>query len=463
MSQLYLRPRGRGAPYAFNVSVSTGGSNWISGAVSFLIGAWYSRSEHDFNTFVPLNWAWNYAGASLADGLVTEPALYNVAAAPGSSFAFSWSRPSGRQPDHYSIYWMPGAAFSSLGSAVKVLPASGLVNGSIPGSATSALVLNGTSRTQQLTVPVVATHASGVHIPGNRAMSFAPASLATISGVSGIANGTYSVLNATVDWTADGPVTELTLVGVGGVTPAAQSGTCTYSCGPLCPRLTPLGGYRPQTFISLEQSLELLGEGPCDTSACGEQQPLSLLSGQPWRRVGFDVAYGGLGTGDADSAVAPGREPGGLSRLNSWAREGTELELVDDEGWSSSATFASPALLRYFGTLELPSHPGTTHRWGDSYRFALRVHGVKRSDDERGWFAVSAVSTGAGGTFTIGGDETAQFAPGVAFYVAGSTGNDKPYCVAGSAYNTAANTTTVTVTNSVPSAVADGRLEVQDW
>ncbi|MDQ3022951.1 MAG: hypothetical protein M3R04_01005, partial [bacterium] len=104
MSQLFIRPRGRGAPFACGGSVSAGGSNWINGPVSFLIAAWYSQSEHDFNSFAPLNWVWQYAGASLSESSVSENGVCNLSAAPGSSFAFSWSRPSGRQPDHYSIY-----------------------------------------------------------------------------------------------------------------------------------------------------------------------------------------------------------------------------------------------------------------------------------------------------------------------------------------------------------------------
>jgi hypothetical protein len=462
MSQLYLRPRGRGAPFACLASVSGGGSNWIAGPVSFLIGAWYSRSEHDFTTFVPLNWSWRFAGASLAEQLVTESGVQNLTAAPASSFACSWSRPTGRQPDHYSIYWQPGPLFTPLALAVKVLPASGLVQGNIPGSATSAVVLNGTSRTQTLTVPVVAKQATGVHIPGNRAMSFGPGSFADIADVDGIADGLYAVTSASVDWTADGPVTVLELDGVSGVTPAASSGTCRYDCGPLCLRPTPSGGYRPLTYLSLEHTLQLIGDNTCEPDAAGRLQPVSPASGQPYRRIGIELAFGGLSPGN-NGANAPGAEPGGLARLNTWARLGTEVELVDSEGWSSAEEFASPALIRYFGALELPSNPGTSRRWGDTHRFALRLDGVKRTDDERGWLSVRAVTSGAGGSFEVDGDETALLYAGSGFVVLGSTGNDGPYCVDSSSYSAATNRTTVVVTGSVPSAVADGRVEVQDW
>ncbi len=343
-----------------------------------------------------------------------------------------------------------------------MLPSGGLSHGNIPGSAVSALVLNGTSRTQTLTVPVVAVHATGVHIPGNRAMSFGPTSFANIAGAAGITDGLYSVGSSSVDWTADGPVTVLALDGVSGVTPAAATGTCQYDCGPLGLRTTPSGGYRAVTFLSLEQSMQLSGDNVCEPDFSGRLQPLSFMTGQPYRRIGIELAFGGLSPG-ALGSVAPGGEAGALARLNTWARQGVELELVDEEGWSSADYFASPSAVRWFGSIELPGHPGTSRRWGDTHRFALRVEGLRRTDDERGWFDVRAVVSGSGGSFEIDGDETELFCAGLGFYVAGSAGNDKPYCAAGSSYSAAANRTTVVVTGSIPSGTAGGRIEVQDW
>jgi len=68
---------------------------------------------------------------------------------------------------------------------------------------------------------------------------------------------------------------------------------------------------------------------------------------------------------------------------------------------------------------------------------------------------ITAVGTGAGGTFGIAGDFRAEFPAGLKIIVTGSTGNDGIYTVVSATY--ASPTTTITVIETV-SATADGKL-----
>lgn len=67
-------------------------------------------------------------------------------------------------------------------------------------------------------------------------------------------------------------------------------------------------------------------------------------------------------------------------------------------------------------------------------------------------YAITAVATGLGGTFTVAGDETLNFQPGYKFTITGSTNNDGIWTVVSSTYGA---TTVITVEETV-GAVADG-------
>lgn len=72
-------------------------------------------------------------------------------------------------------------------------------------------------------------------------------------------------------------------------------------------------------------------------------------------------------------------------------------------------------------------------------------------------YAIQAVNAGAK-QFTITGNLTGIFTVGVTFTIAGSTGNNGTYTVSTSTYS--APSTTITVTETVPSAVADGSITI---
>ena len=72
---------------------------------------------------------------------------------------------------------------------------------------------------------------------------------------------------------------------------------------------------------------------------------------------------------------------------------------------------------------------------------------------------ITGVTAVLGGPFTIAGKYDSLFGTGHTFLVAGSTGNDAMWTVASVAY--AANVTTITVTGTPPSAIADGTIYQQ--
>ena len=74
-------------------------------------------------------------------------------------------------------------------------------------------------------------------------------------------------------------------------------------------------------------------------------------------------------------------------------------------------------------------------------------------------YAITAVSTGAGGTFTIAGIHAAEFVAGYEFQVAGSTGNDGYWTVASATDGGVGPTViTVTATQTIPDGTADGNI-----
>ena len=74
-----------------------------------------------------------------------------------------------------------------------------------------------------------------------------------------------------------------------------------------------------------------------------------------------------------------------------------------------------------------------------------------------GSFAITgSVTTGAGGSFQIGGDFTADFVAGLAFTVSGSTGNDGSYTVASSSFS--GGLTTIVVNETISDGTADGSI-----
>lgn len=72
-------------------------------------------------------------------------------------------------------------------------------------------------------------------------------------------------------------------------------------------------------------------------------------------------------------------------------------------------------------------------------------------------YAITAVATGAAGagTFTVAGDQTANFNPGFKFTITGSTANDGVWTVVSSAYSTS---TVITVKEAVTDGTVDGTI-----
>lgn len=85
-----------------------------------------------------------------------------------------------------------------------------------------------------------------------------------------------------------------------------------------------------------------------------------------------------------------------------------------------------------------------------------RCGGVRFRTNPRAAKAIIAVSSGAGGSFTIAGDYTSILIVGTLFNVTGSTGNDGTYTIAGLAL--VGSDTVVTVAETVPDSTADGLL-----
>ena len=74
--------------------------------------------------------------------------------------------------------------------------------------------------------------------------------------------------------------------------------------------------------------------------------------------------------------------------------------------------------------------------------------------------SITGVVSGAGGSFSVSGDQTATITTGTSFFVTGSTGNDKTYSAASSSYDGGTGKTTIVVSGSIASGTADGSIGV---
>ena len=100
-----------------------------------------------------------------------------------------------------------------------------------------------------------------------------------------------------------------------------------------------------------------------------------------------------------------------------------------------------------------------------SYDFSVEkgdtFHKVMTYYEGRGTYPISSVSTGSK-TFTISGDYADDFTPTEKFGVIDSTGNDGDYTIVSVEYSYSADTTIITVSENVPSAVADGAIRYKE-
>jgi len=99
---------------------------------------------------------------------------------------------------------------------------------------------------------------------------------------------------------------------------------------------------------------------------------------------------------------------------------------------------------------------GTADKWkvkdADGDELFAGAAGIKRS--------ITAVGTGAGGSFGVAGDHTAEFAAGTEFTVTGSTGNDGTYTVASVSESGGTTTIVVEADQTVSNATVDGSVHV---
>jgi len=79
-----------------------------------------------------------------------------------------------------------------------------------------------------------------------------------------------------------------------------------------------------------------------------------------------------------------------------------------------------------------------------------------------GKFNITAVSTGAGGSFTVSGNKSSVFSTGDTFTITGSTNNNATWTISAITYNSGPNTTTFTVTGTV-GATADGQINFSTY
>lgn len=91
----------------------------------------------------------------------------------------------------------------------------------------------------------------------------------------------------------------------------------------------------------------------------------------------------------------------------------------------------------------------------NDYRSAILYSGYTQTFTP----AVTGVTSGAGGSFVVAGDQTPVFIAGMTFTVAGSTGNDGTYTVVSCTYD-GSTASTIVVSGTIPDTTADGTITI---
>lgn len=188
------------APTGCTVSASATGGTWASGTIySFLIVAWYTASEED----------WDNAGAfNFTDsGAPTyETNVWNHSqGVVGRALDLEWTATE-RIPDHYSVYYQQAAAYNPLAKGVKIYETSDGVTTSVT---LTALATDTSS--ESVALDAASTTDDSFTVRGHKRISFIPGETYTVTG--GANAGNYTVDSTATGSDDDGEYTVIYVTG----------------------------------------------------------------------------------------------------------------------------------------------------------------------------------------------------------------------------------------------------------
>lgn len=358
-----------------------------------------------------------------------------------TTVTFNWTPPK-RKPHHYSIYMVAAATIGGSSVVNKILPASGLVNGNIPGYATTCTIASpGTGITEARNIPVDAVNV------GTKTYTLRgdwTGLLYVAAGVTPDGGAPTTVTALDLTWTEQGVCTEVT-------TTAAPGGAETFLTITLG-LMTTNSASNIAVIMYPTQSLSIEPRERLTRDMNGYDVPVSLLNVCPISGIEALVPHGsftytgGL-AGTASAAAA-------LYRLNQWHKNRNMISIFCE---TDSDVVRFPGEFPYRGYIDFVDSLGLRGFDTGPIRVRIRVNEFFDSTDYQGYYVITAAST-ANDTFTISGDYTKIFRENVKFNVVDSTSNDGFYAVESRVYS--GGNTVITITGEVPSNTGDGSIHL---
>lgn len=444
------------------ICTASGGSGGSTQSVSLLLVAWDDPEEKDVTLARYINKL--YSGAAFGGGpsyySIYEGLTYRSGGASDDTISLSWTPPR-RRPHHYAVYIQTAAATwddAALGN--KILPATGTVNGNIPGYATSASFANITARHANLICGAefgsedVTNHY--MYPQGNLCGLIDPNPGTTILEYPG---GTSRTCTAAKLMFSDyGERTRLTLnagpnTGQGGV---ILNGGVIYSLA---------ASHAQVVSLSLITGFDHTPRDTMTRDLNGRPIARSFLDNAHDDSITVSVPYTGISLACGDLVTSPDTTGGGLIVLNKWRkwRIPVRLYVIDSPSALDIALGTEPALgadmwIGYIEDVNDYQLPYISSF--DEVQVRFRLTRQYSREHDFGGRDITNIDI-ATKTWTISGTPSTWMIAGNRMWVQGTTDNDGVYVI--SSVTASVNSVAIVTTTAPVSTTADGAVYGDAW
>jgi hypothetical protein len=449
---IYIRPE-LDPPFAFAVTRAGGSGHWnVHAHASFLLIAWDTKEEFDLTFARCFTIPYDKESVNEENANRIYTIFENLAVTADDTLTFTWTPPR-RRPDHYCIYYQTTSTFDPSLPATKILPSSGLVDGNIPGYATSCAIAWETAITCMFQIDCSTNTTTETYlIRGNRtACLYAGAQIVPYpaGGAPQTLTSAYPVLTV-----AQGERTQLTVA-------AATAGTTSirFQSGHVSilavdtndqhPSYPQILFFYPDAHHDLTENTNL--------DILGLSYKKSTISGLQFGtlRITNPIGPGLMGFMGANQAGANTYEDQDYAcyYLQKWRDAGLPVEV-----YIAGGTPDSRYVGYWYGVITDAPHWATQDAQDDNeISVSIKINHTQCMDIDLGYWGIVAKDAGAN-TISINGDHTALLVSGAKIRTVGSTADNAIWAVAFSTYT--GGNTVITVTGDITDATGDGRVEL---
>lgn len=447
-------------PCGLAISLSPGGGG-SAATLSFLLVAWddpdekdislarFSKSLEEAQTNNPDS-VWGGTTQTFISRISKSIELNDIA-------TISWTAPR-RKPHHYALYYQAAASYDLTKVGIKILPSGSMVNGNIPGYATS------------LALPARA--AAATYYTARTHTWIAPCAIDTVNHYIDLRgnwmgyfeNGTSSIYEAQTVTTRlvtakalyfdrGGEYTRLTL-SAGPTAGITYASIVVPSSGLFCPWDSGGGVGIEQIILSPTQDIEHqprdlsvldLNGLPVARSFTQDNLDEAMIIRAPYTSVVVKPS--------AQTSAISGGAIYWLHKWRRWRRP-VEVRVYESDTTIVHGTDRWRGVIADVNEYQIP---GAQDK--DEVQVTFRAHKFRPSYYDFGGWPVIAVTAGAA-TCVINGPYDPRLVAGARVWIAKSTGNDGLYVI--SSVSTGTNQHTLTFTTNLASSTDDGFVLLED-